>query len=263
MLHEPDLCAAHDLICFLVLQKHADDRRFWQQRRNFACNPAMFGKLQQRCIESGTVVVVDGTNLLLYRFTAEDRGIHGEIAALGVPADKQRSERKRGCCLLQIVCRVALRRNFRRERHVEVFLPADNRVVCAAEGDIGAAVRQEHRHGRKLCLRFFVNPVHIAEQAETAKACGLCCLLNQHRNLIRHQNTHIGGRMGSKIGIPCLAERDLLRFKASGREAGKVQIADLCQNQIVHLVERPLGKRQIAPPVEIVENVCHSFLRML
>ena len=71
----------------------------------------MFGKIQQRCIESGTVVVVDGTNLLLYRFTAEDRGIHGEIAALGVPADKQRSERKRGCCLLQIVCRVALRRN--------------------------------------------------------------------------------------------------------------------------------------------------------
>lgn len=85
VLHEPDLCAAHDLICFLVLQKHADDRRFWQQRRNFACNPAMFGKLQQRCIESGTDRCCRRHDLLLYRFTAEDRGIHGEIAALGVP----------------------------------------------------------------------------------------------------------------------------------------------------------------------------------
>ena len=52
----------------------------------------------------------------------------------------------------------------------------------------------------------------------------------------------------------------LLRLKACGYKAGEIQIADFRQNQIVHLVERPLRKRQIAAPVEILENVCHGSL---
>ena len=83
----------------------------------------------------------------------------------------------------------------------------------------------------------------------------------QNGDLIGHENAHVGFRVGGKIGAGRVKERHLLRLKACGYKAGEIQIADLRQNQIVHLVERPLGKRQIAAPVEILENVCHGSLQ--
>ena len=82
----------------------------------------------------------------------------------------------------------------------------------------------------------------------------------QNGDLIGHENAHVGFRVGGKIGAGRVKERHLLRLKACGYKAGEIQIADLRQNQIVHLVERPLQKRQIAAPVEILENVCHGSL---
>ena len=82
----------------------------------------------------------------------------------------------------------------------------------------------------------------------------------QNGDLVRHENAHVGFRVGGKIGAGRVKERHLLRLKACGYKAGEIQIADFRQNQIVHLVERPLGKRQIAAPVEILENVCHGSL---
>ena len=177
-----------------------------------------------------------------------------------MPADKKRPEGKGAGHLPEVFRRIFLRGNFRCEGHVEVLLPADDRVVRAAEGDIGAAVRQKHRHSGKLRLRFFVDPIHIAEQAHIGKARGLCRMLYQNGNLIGHENTHVGFRVGGKIGAGRVKERHLLRLKACGYKAGEIQIADFRQNQIVHLVERPLRKRQIAAPVKILENVCHGSL---
>ena len=174
--------------------------------------------------------------------------------------DKKRPEGKGAGHLPEVFRRIFLRGDFRREGHVEVLLPADDRVVRAAEGDIGAAIREEHRQSGKLRLRFLVNPIHIAEQAHIGEARGLCRMLYQNGNLIGHENTHVGFRVGGKIGAGRVKERHLLRLKACGYKAGEIQIADFRQNQIVHLVERPLRKRQIAAPVEILKNVCHGSL---
>ena len=75
MLHEADLRAAHDLIGLLVLQQHPDNRRFRQQRRDLSGNRLVLGKGQQRGIEAGAVVIVDGENSILHVLAAEDRRV--------------------------------------------------------------------------------------------------------------------------------------------------------------------------------------------
>ena len=75
VLHEADLCAAHDLIGLLVLQQHPDNRRFRQQRRDFSGHRLVLGKGQQGGIEAGAVVIVDGENSILHVLAAEDRRV--------------------------------------------------------------------------------------------------------------------------------------------------------------------------------------------
>ena len=75
VLHEADLRAAHDLIGLFVLQQHPDNRRFRQQRRNFSGHRLVLGKGQQRGIEAGAVVIVDGENSILHVLAAEDRRV--------------------------------------------------------------------------------------------------------------------------------------------------------------------------------------------
>ena len=48
------------------------------------------------------------------------------------------------------------------------------------------------------------------------------------------------------------------RGKVRRDDTGKVQKTKLRHQQIVDLVEPALGKRQIAAPVQIIQNVCHG-----
>ena len=65
--------------------------------------------------------------------------------------------------------------------------------------------------------------------------------------------------MQGKIALGRFAQADAA-VKRIFYDAGKIEIAQLGQNEVVNLVERPLGQRQIAAPDEIIENIRHAIL---
>ena len=95
VLPQTALRAAHDLIALLMLEKHSDDGRFRQDRRDLIRDAPVLRQAEQRRAKAGAVVIVHAHQLVLHGFAAEHRAVDREIAALGVPAHAKRVRRKR------------------------------------------------------------------------------------------------------------------------------------------------------------------------
>ena len=239
-----------------MLEQHPDDGRFRQDRRDPVRNALVLRQSQQRCAEAGAVVIVYAHQLILHGFAAEHRAVDREIAALGMPAHAQRVRRKRRCCRSQIRCCHPLRRDDRQKRQIEILLPADDGVVGAPEGDIGRLIRQQDRQRGKLRLRLLVGAADIAAERQLGKAAARRHFAPELRDLAGHQHAHRLLRPRRVIPLHGLRQRGG-RVKAFRHDIGKVQKAQLRHQQIVDLVEPALRQRQIAAPVQIIQNICH------
>ena len=239
MLHEADLRAAHDLAPFLMLQQDPDDGRFRDDRDDPPRHALVLRQGQERGAEARAVVVVDLHELVLHGFGAENRAVDREIAALRVPAHAQRPLRED-----------------REEGEIEVLLPADDGIVGAAEGDIGRPVRQQEREGGELRLRLVVDLIFIAAEQQPGEAGARRHAAAKLRDLVRDEHAHALMLPQHVIAPHGLLQRDL-RVKAGRDDAAEIQIAQLRQQQIVHLVEAALTDLQIAAPVQIIQNIRH------
>ena len=257
VLPQTALRAAHDLIALLMLEKHSDDGRFRQDRRDLIRDAPVLRQAEQRRAKAGAVVIVHAHELVLHGFAAEHRAVDREIAALGVSAHAKRVRRKRRGCRGQILRRHPLRRDDRQKGQIEILLPADDGVVRAPEGDIGRLVRQKRRQRGKLRLRFFIGTADIGAERQIGKTAARGHFVPQLRDLLRHEHAHRLLRLCRVVLLHGLRQRNG-RGKVRRDDTGKVQKAKLRHQQIVDLVEPALGKRQIAAPVQIIQNVCHG-----
>ncbi len=257
VLPQAALRAAHDLIAFLMLQQHADDRRFRQNGRDPVRDALVFRQAKQRRAEAGAVVIVYAHQLVLHGFAAEHCAVDREIAALGVSAHAKRMRRKRRGCRRQILCRHFLRRNDRQKGQIKILLPADNRVVRAPEGNVGRFIRQQDRQRGELRLRFLVGAADIGAERQIGKAAACRHFVAQFRDLLRHQHAHRLLRP-RRVVLPHGIRQENWGGKVRRNDPGEVQKAKFRHQQIVHLVEPALCQRQIAAPVQIIQNICHS-----
>ena len=133
VLIEPVVGRMHDLIVFFMLHEHADDRRLRQHRVDTACNALVSRRLADVPGKAGTVIVMDGNNALLDRTVALDGAVNGKVAALGVSSDADRLVRVLARHTRNIRNGLLLRGDLLQKAHIEVFLPPNDRIVCAAE----------------------------------------------------------------------------------------------------------------------------------
>ena len=153
----------------------------------------------------------------------------------------------------EIVRRLALRRHDGQKAHVEILFPADDCVVRAAEGRIDRPVRQRGAERGELRLGLLVELADVAGEQHVAEAGAGRHLLGESGDLIRHKYAHVRMRRAFGKGRDRVGKRDGGR-KVRRDDAAEVQIAQLREQQIVHFVKGPLGKRDIAAPVQIIQN---------
>ena len=165
--------------------------------------------------------------------------------------------RKRRGCRRQILCRHFLRRNDRQKGQIKILLPADNRVVRAPEGNVGRFIRQQDRQRGELRLRFLVGAADIGAERQIGKAAACRHFVAQFRDLLRHQHAHRLLRP-RRVVLPHGIRQENWGGKVRRNDPGEVQKAKFRHQQIVHLVEPALCQRQIAAPVQIIQNICHS-----
>ena len=249
----------HDLIALFMLHQHADDRRLRQDGMDAACDALVARRLADVPGEAGAVVIMDGDDTLLDLAAAFGRAVNGEVAALGVPADTDGLVAVLPRDARDVFDRLLLRGDLLQKAHVEVFLPPDDRIVRAAERDIDAAVAKVDRQRRKLLLDGIVKQRCVAVQRHIAKARARHQLAQHFRDRVRHEDTHgdVLPAMAGEKRLRRLIQRQAAPELGRRHDAVKVDKAQLCQNQRVHLVERRNFERQIPAPVQIIHQICH------
>ena len=158
---------------------------------------------------------------------------------------------------LQIGQSRALGRDGAGEGHVKILLPAHQRVVRPAEGKIGPPVAQTDGDGGKLGLGLRVELLFVMKHRHLPEADALAHG-RQQAGVAPAQDAAGKIRPGGKL---CRHLPQGGRFPA--QRAGKQlegQVGEPGQQNAVHRVQGRCGKRQIAPPVQIIKQICHEDL---
>ena len=143
----------------------------------------------------------------------------------------------------------------------QILFPAHHRPVGAPKGHIGGPVRQQEGHGSELGAVVLVGDGLIGAQAQIPKAGPLQHGIHQKRGTGRVGIGGAGLDLGPVVelveAIPHLGQghgRNIV-----GDDPAEVGVHQLGQDQIVHVVEGRGGKGHVSAPVEIVEDIRHSF----
>ena len=137
--------------------------------------------------------------------------------------------------------------------HVEVFLPADQRIVGAAEGNADAVVRQPQRYGGKLRLRNGVRPAFKIDDLCIAEPVAFAQRAEQRRVVfLSDASIRVVSSEQGRCGIfyGGFAVQHIKGFKGQIRNARK--------DHTVHFVHGYGLHRQVAAPVQIVKYVRHE-----
>ena len=156
---------------------------------------------------------------------------------------------------------VALRGHLAVKRHVEVLLPADDRVVRAAEGCERRAVRKQEGDRGELLLRRAVVLIDIADEPRAAKALAPAQRDEQLPVLL----LGIGElavllRVQREQRLRRVAKRRALALHTAVQNARERHIRQVAEDQRVDLPEGHLRKRDVSPPLYIVDEVRHMRL---
>ena len=173
MLSQPHHGRLHDRVILLFLKEHADDRGTRNRFGDKICAllPKLIGK--RITSKSRTVMREDPHDPCGNRLRAACCRAHGKISTLGVTTKVDVAINGRGNAL-EVVDGSVLRRNARLKRHVEVFLPANKRVVRSAIRHIGPARRKVKDACGELLLGGLVKIVNVVahDDIPEARACG-------------------------------------------------------------------------------------------
>jgi len=152
--------ALHNRVVAVIPEERADHGVLGEDRFDARLDAPVALGLQNFLLKAGAVVIVDVPDALLHALGHHGGSVHGEIAALGMAADGDfsRIDRGRPC---EILDRIALRGDLVHDGEQTVLLPADDRIVRAAEGHIVLSARQTQRERGELLGLFLI--VHLAE----------------------------------------------------------------------------------------------------
>ena len=202
--------------------------------------------------KAGPVIGIDAQNPVADPGFAEGRAVDGQIAALGMAADQQTAVGM-GINAIEVLRRRQLGRGGLADRHIEIFPPAGNRIVCAAEGYIGKTVAEPEGDRCELDLRGRVILVHIPGKANVPETIRFRCPL-QHRSRIKRQFfLRDTGFLVSRIQ---LSQRHILN-----EDVIHFGIGELTEDQVVDFIEWGGMEGKVAAPVQIIQNIEHSSLR--
>ena len=247
--------AFHDRIVAVLPEERADHGVLGEDRFDARLDAPVALGLQDFLLKAGAVVIVYVPNALLYALRCHRGGVHGEIAALRVSADGELTGIDRGRPR-KIVERVALRRDLVHDGEQAVLLPADDRIVRAAEGHIVQSARQTQRERGELLRLFFVMYLPEAGEHHLAEAHRFRQTLDHRSNIRRAERAELFRTARGEIRLHRLRQRNVqLVFR---HDAGKIERADLAVDVVVHLVRRRHRKRHVAAPGKVIENVRHS-----
>ena len=155
--------------------------------------------------------------------------------------------------LVQVIDGQRLRGHRTDHAHIEVLLPADQRLVGAAEGDIERLAAQIDGHGRKLGLTGRVDFVGEGDQPRVLKPRAFSQYL-QKAHVVGQQ--HGAADVGQSEQQPGRFAQTQRRVNLSKVDALEGQIGDAGEYGAVYLVERVIPKRQVAAPEQIIDHVC-------
>ena len=160
-----------------------------------------------------------------------------------------------------IVDRLLLRGDLFKKTHVEVFLPPDDRIVRAAEGDIDAAVAEVDRQRRELLFYLVVKKRFVAVEGHAAKARARHQLSEHLGDPAGHKNAHVDvtSAVAGEERLRRLIQRQAAPELGRRHNAFKIDEAQLRENERVHLVEGRHRERNIAAPIKIIHQICHLF----
>ena len=202
--------------------------------------------------QPGTVVAVDGDDLVLVAFGEHHRGVDREVSPLGVPADAYRLVR-----LPDPFGQVAHREplgGHDLEAHSEVLPPAHDRVVGAAEGDVDGSVIQMDRKRGELHPGGLVDHVDIVGEQSTRKAGG-AAHIDQQGRLDDRQAARVDRKVragSSLVKEPSsIGDGDHRAFLWTRDDPGQVKVRERGQHEVVHYVEGTLGERQVTTPPQV------------
>ena len=163
MLLHADLCTADQLIILLLLHQHAHKgfiRHYFQDLVFDTVIVKLFHKIRTK---SGTVHVVDPADLVLDSFITGHRRVHRQISTLGM-ASQIKSEiplpGKPPRHLVHILCAPELCADRRAVRHIKIFFPSDQRVICPPERYECITISKQKCHRAKLCSLVSIHLLH-------------------------------------------------------------------------------------------------------
>ena len=129
------------------------------------------------------------------------------------------------------------------------------------EGKVLTAPALSHENHGVRFFRFFLEVPRLSGQADTLPLLIPEPMVQQVcqgdtlrlRGQLRSFNNRSG--VGSR-----LVQRHAALLPRRRHDAAEIQKGKLRQDQIVHLVERSLRQRQVSPPVQIIQKICHIRL---
>ena len=214
-------------------------------------------------VEAGAVVGPDPLDAPLDGGRTEYGGIHRQVAALGVSPQAQLSPRQLLCRLPDILHRHGLSRDLGHASHVQIFLPTGQGIVRPPEGHVQPPIPCVHRQGGELLRPVIIQPVGKAVQLHVPEPGTRGHFPQHQRDVRRHQHAHVD-TLRLAVALEKRLRRPVQRHAAllsrRGHDAAEIQKGKLRQDQIVHLVERSLRQRQVSPPIQIIQKICHIRL---
>ena len=139
--------------------------------------------------------------------------------------------------------------------HIEVLFPADEGVIGAAVNNGGVLRLQRYGNGGKLGLALGVQPVGVGTQRHAAEA-GTFRQRPQEVGIAATPHRRLNIRQRQQAACRRLYRDGLGAFPLQNTVKG--HIGKPRQNDPVHFIEGIGGKRQIAPPQQIIKQRCHS-----
>ena len=149
MLSGPVSCACHDLIFFLMLKQHSDNRRFRYNRVNARQNIPITFQIDHRLGKARPVVAVYNVNFSGNSTVCVNCRIYRQIAPLGV-SHKTQARIRMFCHIFKVCNRFELSRCLRKKTHIKILFPSDNGIICPAVYNITQSVPKFHNHRAEL-----------------------------------------------------------------------------------------------------------------
>ena len=248
MLQQTQLTAADHGIGLLMLQQHPHHTGLGQEGPELRQDAAVARVPEHGAVKAGAVVVVGEADPLLQLRLTPGRGVDRQIAPLGVArqADGSRMDPGEG---LQIAQGLLLGRDLGLEAHVEILLPARQGQVGAPVGDDRPALRQQPGDCRELALTG--RQLAAVKYQPQLPESGRPGTFGDQVRIPLYPDPPVPVRQGQE-GLRRHLQRHRVQ-KIFGHQPGKVDVAQLRQDQRVHRIQRHRVKIQVPPPEKIVK----------